>query len=481
MSVDRKRLETILNPKGIAIIGASERGMYPSGIIKNLVNFGYPHEIFPINPNRDQVFGIPCYPEIEKAPSKVDLAIIVVNRERVITTLEQCARAGVPSVLIITANFAEYDQRGKVLQEQVAEIIRQNNLVALGPNCAGFANLPAKIIATRLPCAMQTGGLSFISQSGALMMALYGVFADQQMGLNKILSVGNQVDINLSEALQYLADDPGTTHIGAFIEGLQDGKAFVDGLERALVNGKLIVLIKSGRTKIGSQIAATHTAAIAGSDKVFTAICHQFGAILVDDITEMINVLKIQNAYGKSLSNINNIVIVTQSGGMGSLTADWFEKEKLNLKPISNQFLKTLKKDNPNLSHLSSLNNPIDVRGASLRGDATAVTLRPFFTDPQIDFLFLLLARTAYQDQDLETARAIIEIQHETKKPLIVVWTGQRDKEKHAITIDELFKHASIPVYKQSSDAVRSLAALQRYWSYRSLYLSHQGSDETTQ
>ena len=480
MSGDRKRLEALFNPKGIAIIGASEKGMYPSGIISNLQNFGYPYKIFPINPNRDQVFSLPCYPEIGKAPSKVDLAIIVVNRERVITALEQCAQAGVPSVLIITAHFAEYDQRGKDLQEQVAKILRQNNLVALGPNCAGFANLPAKVIATRLPCITQTGGLSFISQSGALMMALYGVFADHQMGLNKILSVGNQVDINLSEALQYLADDPGTTHMGAFIEGLQDGKAFVDGLERALENGKPIVLVKSGRTKIGSQIAATHTAAIAGSDKVFTAVCRQFGAILVDDINEMINVLKLQDAYGKSLSKINNIVIVTQSGGMGSLTADWFKKEKLNLKPISNQFLQTLKKDNPNLSHLNSLNNPVDVRGASLRGDATAVTLRHFFIDPNIDFLFLLLARTAYQDQDLETARAIIEIQHETKKPLIVVWMGQRDKEKNAITIDELLKHARIPLYEQTSDAVRSLAALQRYWTIRSLYLLHQQNNETT-
>jgi len=481
MSADKSSLYRLLKPDSIAVIGASNKGLYQAGILRNLLDGGFPGEIFPINPKYNNLFGLKCYSGVNQLPFAVALAIIVVNRQRVIEIVKQCAEFGVKSIVIITAGFSESDETGRELQHALSELSCKYGLNILGPNCAGFANLPASVIATRLPCVSQPGTVSLVSQSGALMMALYGLFIDNEIGVSKLISVGNQVDLTLSETLYYLSNDPQTDLISAFVEGLVDGKRFIQGAEQALVKGKPIVMVKSGRTQSGIKIAETHTAAVAGSDKAFEAVCEQFGIILVDDVHQMMDVLKLHNTYKERLPKSTRFLVVTQSGGLGTLTADFFEKEGLKLTPLHKALLSEIKQD-PNLTHINNQNNPVDVRGASLRDSATERTLTHFLQDPNFNLVMLLLARTSYQAEDIETAQAIVKVQKETGKPLVVVWVGQQlpiDQSSSDLTALRILRQANIPTFRQPSDAVKALAGIYHYWRYQEEYLRHVWVEES--
>ena len=204
------RLRPFFHPRSIAIVGASERGMYPAGLLRNLLDFDFPGQIYPVNPRRETVFGLPCYADLTSLPEAPDLAIVVVPRRFVLPVLRQCIDLNVPAALVISAGFAEADAEGKQLQADMSKLVSDTSLTIVGPNCAGLANIPDKIIATRLTSAPRAGSVSFVSQSGALMMALYGLFADRQLGLSRLLSLGNQVDVTLADGLAYMAQDEDT-------------------------------------------------------------------------------------------------------------------------------------------------------------------------------------------------------------------------------------------------------------------------------
>lgn len=470
MSSNPAGLEAFFNPQRIAVIGASEQGLYPAGVIQNLAQYGFPGEVYPINPNRQAVFGLRCYPDVTATPSPADLAVVVVNRNRVIPALRQCLQAGIHSALIFSVGFSEADDAGRALQAEMAELVRTTPLKIVGPNCAGLANVPGKVIATRLPVPPRPGRISLVSQSGALMMALYGLFADRRLGMNRLLSVGNQVDITLSDGIRHLAAHPGTDIIASFIEGLNDGAGFAAGLRQALAAGKPVVLVKSGRTDIGQQIAKTHTAAVAGSDRVFQGVCRQFGAILVDDLRELMDTVQVLDCFGERIAG-GRLAAISTSGGMASLTADLCTRAGLRLPPPGTYLQKRL----AGVAHLRDLDlsgNPADVRGPSMYGPATEGTLLPFLEDPDTDAVLLLLARSAVRDQDAETADYILRAYQAANKPLAVVWVGQRypiEPVEYPLG-HRLLAEAGIPVFEQSGDAVRAIRNARDYWSFRAAW-----------
>ncbi len=447
--------------------------MYPAGLLRNLIDYGYAGDIYPINPKRETVFSLPCYSDLGQTPHVPDLAILLIPRRFVLPTLQQCIVLGIPAALIITAGFAEADDEGKRLQAEMAELLADAPLTVIGPNCAGLANIPGKVIATRLTTPPQAGNISFVSQSGALMMALYGLFADRNLGLSRLLSLGNQVDVTLADSLAYLAGEEETAVIGAFVEGVQNGRSFALALQMALLAGKPIVLVKSGRTEVGQAAAATHTAALAGSDRVFTAVCQQYGVVQVDDVDEMVDTIELLAAFGKQL-NGRRVSLVTQSGGMGSLSADMCHRAGLILPPLSDNVQKQLH-TLPHLLNFDALGNPADVRGASVIGEATAQTVAPFLADPDTDVVLLLLAKSALRAGEDETAQAIIQATQMTKKPLLVVWVGQRendDRQSTLVPATRLLSDAGIPVFASSRRAVQALARAMGYWHFREQWLA---------
>jgi acyl-CoA synthetase (NDP forming) len=471
-------IRTFFEPQQIAFVGASERGTYPAGIMENLIRNGFTDNLFPVNPKREQVFGLPAYPSVLDLPRKPDLALVTVPRSAVIPVIQDCIRMEIPGAVVISAGFAEGDAAGKALQKDLETLVNQHPIRMIGPNCAGLASLPTSLVATRLFADLIPGPVSFASQSGALMMSLQGVFADRRIGMSRMVSLGNQGDVTLAEMIQALVEDPRTDVITVFQEGVQNGKALVMGFRQALVAGKPIILLKTGRTERGMAAAATHTAALAGEDRVFKAICEQFGVILVEDINPMMATAQLAAAFGRTMAGPPRVGFISQSGGMGSLTADWIERTALSAPPLPETLIAKLF-EMGTLPEYAVLLNPADVRGASVRAAATRQTLRAFLDEPEFDLIVMLFARSMLTRESTETARAVIETARHNPKPLAVVWSGQRIPGKGDEAPDsapELFRKAGIPLFSQTSDLILALTRLAKYWSYREKWLA--GFDE---
>ncbi|MDX1416154.1 MAG: CoA-binding protein [Candidatus Promineifilaceae bacterium] len=467
------QLDHFFHPQSIAIVGASERGMYPAGLLHSLLDNGFPGPIYPVNPGREAVFGLACYPDLTHLPEVPDLVVLVVRRHLVIAILRQCIELCVPAALVISAGFAEADAEGKKLQLEMAGLLANTPLTIIGPNCAGLANIPGKVIVTRLTSVPETGSLSFVSQSGALMMALSGLFVDRRLGMSRLLSLGNQVNVSLADGLAYLARDDATRIIGAFVEGVQDGRRFAAALQLAMEAGKPIVMVKSGRTSAGQEAAKTHTAAMAGSDRVFSAVCRQMGVILVDDVDELMDTVQLLAAFDPHLNGRGHIALVTQSGGMGSLAADLCQRMGLPLPALSpdlQEALRTL----PHLLQFDDFGNPADVRGAALIGEAAAQTLAPFLSDRDIDVVVLLLAKSTWRAGEVETAQAIVQAAQAVNKRLLAVWVGQRSKgdQEGSRSAADYLVEAGIPTFDSPKRAIQALARAVNYHRYRAKWLA---------
>ncbi len=466
-------LSSFFSPRRIALIGASERGIYPAGILKNLLEQGYRGRVHPVNPQREQVFGLPCVPAVGDLDERPDLALLTVPRQAVIPVMQDCIQIGIPAAVVISAGFAEADQEGKDLQKQLAALVQAHPIRLVGPNCAGLASLPTGLVATRLFGELMPGPVAFVSQSGALMMSLQGVFADRRIGMSRMISLGNQADVSLAEMLRALADDPQTGVITVFMEGIQQGKTLVKGFKTALTAGKPVILLKTGRTQRGMAAAATHTAALAGEDRVFQAICDQYGVILVDDINPMMDCAQLAAAFGGRIQPQMKIGFISQSGGMGSLTADWIDYTGLSAPPLSKNLENRLYQQGT-LPDYAVLLNPADVRGASVRREAAGSTLQAFLDDPDFDMVVMLFARSMMTQESAETARAVIATAQESEKPLAVVWSGQRITANPPTfeTAPTLFRRAGIPLFSQSSDLLQALSRLQSFQAYRQRWLA---------
>lgn len=459
-------------PKSIALIGASERGMYPAGIIKSLLDNGYSGRVYPINPNRDTVFAIKTYPSIRHLPEPVDLAVFTIPREAVNSSLNDCRSMGIPAALIITAGFSEFDDEGKNLENEMRIITANGGIRIVGPNCAGLANIPERVVLARLPGALKAGDISLVSQSGALMMALYGLFSELEIGLNKLISMGNQVDLSLADAVEYLVGDSSTKVIAAFLEDMRHGFKWTRTAISALKEGKPLVFTKSGRTPEGQKVAASHTAALAGSDKVFQAFCRQFGVVLTQDIKEFIYTSQLFSCLGSIFDGTSlKVAVITQSGGMGSLTADFLSKFNIQLSGFGSRLQEKLK----NVKHLKlsgEFGNPVDVRGEALIGVNTIGTLQPFFEEEEINAVAVLFAKPLFRPDDLETAEALIKVQAQYQKPLFVVWVGPRRGGENLETADQILLRAGIPVFEQPSDFAKALGNVLGYYRYRKEWLT---------
>jgi acyl-CoA synthetase (NDP forming) len=465
-------IERLFTPGQIAIVGASEKGLYPAGILQSLLEHRYPGTIYPVNPNRSTVFGLPAYPDITAIHGPIDLAILTVPRQAVQPVIQQCLQRGVKAAMIITAGFAEADEPGRQLQVELTRAIRGSELRLVGPNCAGLANIPAQVIAARLPAPPRPGNISFISQSGALMMAFYGLYHDRKIGMNRLISLGNQVDVSLAECLDCLVEHHGSHVITVFMEGLTDGRAFVAAAKRAIELGKPIVLLKSGRTQAGQRAAASHTAALSGSQRVFQAICRQFGVVLVDDLNEMVMTAQIFDYLRSKIHDRFNLALVTQSGGLGSLTADLCAEAGISLHPLS-QGVRARLLDLPHLFHFGELDNPLDVRAGGLSGPQTIQTLAPLLEDEDTDALLLLLAKQLARPEDLETAEAIIAAAKDTNKPVMVVWMGPyKPLDPQARLASDLLLEGGIPTFEQPGDCTRALGRCLEYYRFRQRWLS---------
>lgn len=446
-------LQSLLYPKSVAVIGASKtKGKVGHEILFNLINDGYKGTIVPINPNATEILGLKCYPSLSAYSNEVDLAIVVVPKSAVIEAVKNAVSAGAGAVTVITAGFKEVDLEGAEMEKELVRICKDRNVRLLGPNCLGAINAQAGLNASFAKHMPEKGGISVISQSGALCTAILDWAASRHLGLSKVISMGNKADLTENDFISFLSNDPDTKVIVAYLESIDDGNKFMKIAEDASTI-KPIVIFKSGVTSAGGKAASSHTGSLAGADIAYGAAFRRSGVVRADTFEAMFDY---SMAFAmQPLPKGDSVAIITNAGGPGIMAADAVELAGMRVSPLSQSHASALREKLPKAA---SVSNPIDVLGdADPHRYVEAVKAAE--DDDSIDAIIVILTPQAMTDP-AGTARAVIQCA-DGRKPVLVSFMGGLDVQMGR---EELI-HNSIPDYPSPERAVASLKAM---WDYAS-------------
>ena len=411
-------LRAMMEPASIAVIGATERLQYGGRFVANLQAGGFTGRLYPVNPKRETVFGLPCYPNIGAVPEPVDLAAVIIPAEQVMDALEQCVAAGAKSAVVISAGFAELGTEGLEQQAALSNFARRTALRILGPNCLGLANVGASVWASgstplkeeRRP---RVGPIGLVSQSGASAFGpLLTAFVDRGIGLHSVVSTGNEADVDLVEVVDYFLEHPDIRAIAAFVEGIRRPEAFLACLDRALLLGKPIVLLKVGRSEVGQRAAVTHTGALTGSDAVQDAVFRQRGAVRVHEFDELAEVSRLM--VGAPLASGDRVGVISHSGGITGLLGDKIGEQRLQVPPLAEPTIRRLSEI---LAGRGAATNPADVTGHFQRETFSEI-LDLIGRDENVDLLAIATAGNHV------VAQRVIDAAAASGKPTAYVWTG---------------------------------------------------------
>ena len=314
----RQPLDAIFSPRTLAVIGATEKeGSVGRAILQNLR--GFDGAVFPVNPKRTSVLGIQAFPNIAAVPEKVDLAIIVTPATTVPSIVRECAEAGVPSAVIISAGFKECGASGAELERQILAEARRGGMRTIGPNCLGVMTPHTGLNATFAAAMARPGNVSFISQSGALCTAVLDWSFRENVGFSAFVSVGSMVDVGWGDLITYFGDDPHTKSIVCYMESIGDARSFLSAAREVALT-KPIIVLKVGRTEAASKAAASHTGALTGSDDVLDAAFRRIGVLRVDSIEELFDMAEVLGKQPRPRGS--RLAIITNAGGPGALATD---------------------------------------------------------------------------------------------------------------------------------------------------------------
>lgn len=453
-------LEPFFSPKSIAIIGASENSMKPGGRpINALLSRGYRGRIYTVNPFRENINGLKCYPSLMDIPGDVEMAIISIVAHKVYPVLEECAAKGVKAVVIFTSGFAEMGPAGLAQQNRLSELARKTGLRVLGPNCLGIVNTNNGVMASfasivDLPPA-DPRVLGFVSQSGGFGAVIYAAALAGGVGFNYFVSVGNEADLEFTDFLEYMVHDPGTRLAGGYLEGAKDGDKLRRVAEEALRREKPILIMKTGRSSAGSRAAASHTGSLAGSELVYDAFFRQTGIIRIDNYNDLIAFVPIFQA-GRMPGGRKTAIIAT-SGGAGVALTDLCESLGLNVIPLGKE---TREKMDRVLPSFASTNNPIDLTAAFLQEpELITAALKALCEDPEVD---IIIGSFNFQiPRDHPVVRQIIDIYRETDKVVMISPFSLPGVPVEPAVVE--LKKAGIPVILETIDALRAVSNLAAY------------------
>ena len=456
MTKKQPDIKYLFEPRAIAVIGASpHKEKIGYQILDNIINGGYKGKVYPINPKGGEILGLKAYADIKDVPKDVDLAIVVVPAKFVFDSIQNCPLKNVKYLSIITSGFSEV---GNIDGERkLVAFAQKNGMRVLGPNIFGTYTSSCSLNASFGPSDVMKGGVAIITQSGALGIAMIGKTKVENVGLSSIVSLGNKSDIDEADLLEYLADDDNTKVILMYIEGVKSGEKFVRVLKQT-TKKKPVVVIKSGRSKRGAMAAASHTGSLAGADEVFTDVMKQCGANRAETINEALSWCKYLSET--PLPKGENVVIITNGGGVGVLAADSCEKYDVNLYDDQEALEKAFIKSIPSYG---SYKNPVDITGgAGLDGYKSA--LKAAAKDDNINSIICLGCETAVLETDkLSSLLEKVYKKNGSKKPYIFSFVGG-DKIEKCISY---LKNENVPIFSDVDESVSCLGAL--YANYRTL------------
>ena len=380
-------LRPLLAPKAVAVIGASRRtSAIGRRVLDAIVSAGFNGAIYPVNPHAGEIAGLRSYATARDVPGPVDLAVVAVPASEVAAVVDDCAAARIPSLVVITAGFAEAGAEGRALQRRLTEQVRNHGMRMVGPNCLGLLNAdPAvRLNASFSPIVPPAGHLGLFSQSGALGIAIIGLAAERSLGLSTFVSAGNKADVSGNDLLEYWEADPATHVLLLYLESFGNPRRFAR-LARRIGRTKPIVAVKSGRTTAGSRAAGSHTAALAANDVAVDALFEQSGVIRADTLDEMFDIAACLDL--QPLPAGKRVGIVTNAGGPGILAADACVAAGLTLSELSTE---TRAKIAAALPSMASTGNPVDLI-ASAGSNQYLATIQALLAAPEIDSVIVIL------------------------------------------------------------------------------------------
>jgi len=456
------KLNSVFYPRSIAVIGASRRpGSVGHSLLANIIDSRYQGIVYPVNPKAKGILGIKCYRNVIEIPDVVDLAVIIVPPQFVPEVLEECGKKHIRGAIVITAGFKEIGGEGIELEEKVKKIIAKHDMALFGPNCLGVINTDpvSSMNATFGTQMSKEGNIAFLSQSGALCVAVLDYAIESNIGFSKFISMGNKAGLTENDLLHYLKNDPKTDVILMYLEDLADGREFMS-IAREITsnptNPKPIIALKAGRTLLGARAASSHTGSLAGSDRVYDAIFLQCGVLRGETLEGIFDYVKAFSS--QPLPKGGNVAIVTNSGGPGILATDSCIRYGMNIASFSPSTVKTLKKILP---PTASLNNPIDLI-ANAQHEEYEGTLREIFKDKNVDSCIIILTPTAFTDVE-KIAETIVQVSKEFKKPVLSCFLGVYDVSKGI----EILEENGIPDYRFPESAARALSEMTKFTRWK--------------
>jgi acetate---CoA ligase (ADP-forming) len=451
-------LEKFFNPSSVAIVGASQTpGKVGYEILINMIKAGYPGKIFPVNNKAKVMEGLVCYPDLQSIGQTPELVVIVVPATVVPTVMQECAKIGVKSVVVITAGFKEVGPEGKALEQQVVQIAKQNGIRVIGPNCLGVISPADKLNASFGGDLPQSGVIGYISQSGALLAAILDSANTMGIGFNKLASIGNKADVDELDLLKAFGADPGVKVIAGYLENIGEGNEFLREAERVSLK-KPILLMKSGGTEAGAKAASSHTGSLAGSETAYECMFDRAGIIRCLSIKTQFDFAR--TLVSQPLPAGRRVAIITNAGGPGIMAADAIERNKLEFAKLTDETIATLK---TKLPASSNFYNPVDILGDAL-ADRYEFAIEKVLDDPGVDAALILLTPQA-MTESTKTAQAVIRIlRKKTQKTVMCCFLGGG---LVAEAVD-LLRKENIPYYDSPETAILTLRVMADYVRWRS-------------
>ena len=453
-------LNDILNPKSVALIGASRNPTsFSYTYLSIMKNYGYRGNIYPINPRAEAVLDLKCYPSILDVPDEIDLAIVVTARQIAAASVEECVEKGVKGIMLLTGGFAELDDAGRAAQDEFARQAKEKGIRVIGPNTLGFFSAPAKFDGL-LSGYIREGSIGLVGQSGNLTRSLAFPGIKRGLGFRYIIGLGNQADVQFHEVVRYLREDENVNAIGLHIEGVNEGRKFLDEVAEA-TKLKPVVVMKTGRTEQGARVISSHTASLAGQDEVFDAAFKQCGALRVESAVEFSSLL-LALSHGK-LPKGNRVGVLSEGGGDCALTADACTLSGLDLPTFSPKHQERLKGIVPEIGQVT---NPVDLAMWEKIPEVAEIMLEGDEIDGLIvvggfagwDFLNPNVAPEV--EASAEKMAALVAT---TDKPLLIYTYYSYADSKSFDTLRE----NRVPLFMDHHDAVNTMAGLVRYARYK--------------
>jgi acetyl coenzyme A synthetase (ADP forming)-like protein len=418
-------------------------------ILQNILVQGYSGKLYPINPEASEILGLRSLPSVLAVKDDIDLAVIAVPAEFVPKVMVECSKKKVKGAIIISSGFGETGEKGKALEDEVLQIAKKGGIRVVGPNTLGYKDPIDNLDAAFVFGMPQRGEIALISQSGALCVGMIYYANGEHIGLSRVISVGNKADVDDADLIEYLDQDKSTKVIAMYIEGIKDGKKFLDAARKCK---KPIVAIKAGRTPAGSAAASTHTGSLSGSDAVYDSAFKQVHIQRAFDVGELFDFARALTYQPPAPGN--RVGIISNGGGAGIMIADWCESIGLKVPNLSKKTMDALR---PHLPSITTARNPLDVTGDA-RFHRYHATGSIMLSEPNVDALIMACvhAGIARPREYVGAVIKLVEEKRNLKKPIVACWVGGRE-------IDEVVQELrvkNIPVYPSAMRAAKAVKCL---------------------